>query len=352
MKPWLHVQGMHGMGDALHQRAVLRQLMKSHRVILEASWASMYHDLLGEDLILIRKPSSLRTQAKNVQRESEAKLFTPMTMPAARQMRVSYTGLNTLACPSKTVLEAMCVSTGTSYAEADYRLPVPAEWHTDLFKALGSLPANADRPWLVYRPLVERPEWRGSILRNAAPMAYAKVFEEIRDTFFVISVADLEPGKEWIYGPRLNADMTFHAGELNFEMLAALFEQSKVVYTSSGFGAILAPAVGTACISMTGGYEYPGCHDSAARFAPYLSIGPIVSCHCWTSACRRACDKSVDVGAANKRVRSFLSENSVQIADSTTSHEDMFLPPVPSVQRELLSGPATVLERQMRTRLW
>ena len=321
--PPLHFIGMHGLGDCLHQRAVLRQLMKSYDVTLDTSWAAMYHDLIADGLKVCRRPVGLRTQAKNATRE--ANLFSIGRHEYGTvTRRASYGRAQIMATESKTVLEAMCNVTGTNYAEADYRLPVPDRWNELLSEALGPLPARAsEKPWLVYRPLVARHEWRGSIQRNADPAAYAAILDAIRDQFFVISVADLEEGKEWIIGPDAKADLSFHHGELVFEALASLFKRSDLVMTSSGFGAILAPAVGTPCLSIVGGYEDPRCHDSAARFAPYLAIGPRVSCSCWTSMCRQPCNRAIDLDAALPRVREFASQVCIQIGDKAPQIGDV-----------------------------
>lgn len=314
---------MHGMGDCLHQRAVLRQLMESFDVSLDTSWAAMYHDLVATGrLKLVRRPVGLRTQAKNATRE--AKLFTIGRYEHGMETRrASYSGAQVKATASKTVLEAMCRATGTSYEKADYRLPIPDSWNGLLLDALGALPERAsEKPWLVYRPLVARHEWRGSIQRNADPAAYAAVLDAIRDQFFVISVADLEQDKEWIVGPDAKADLSLHQGELVFEALASLFKRSDLVLTSSGFGAILAPAVGTPCISVVGNYEDPRCHDSGARFAPYMAIGPRVPCSCWTSMCRQPCVKTVDLDAALPRVREFVSDKCIRFGDKRTQIGD------------------------------
>lgn len=318
-KPDLIVQGMHGLGDNIHQRAVLRQLMQTHSVTLETSWASVYHDLVGDDLKLVRRPVGLRTQTKNAQRE--AGLFSNSKPQNANTVRIRYGGANVMQTASKTVLEAMCQSAGVSYANADYRLPVLAKWLDDAaLKIVGSKVEG--KPLLVYRPLVARTEWRGSMARNADPDSYAEIYEMLRPHFFVVSIADLVPGKEWIVGPEVDADLKFHNGELTFEDLAALFRAADLVLTSSGFAAILAPAVETNCISVIGGYEGIKCHSSGARFAPHLTIGPEVPCQCWSSSCRQACDKTLNMGAATAAVINFVEEH---------------MPHVPTISRRVLS---------------
>jgi hypothetical protein len=300
--------------------------MQTHAVALETSWGAMYHDLIAEGLTLVRRPVALRTQTKNANRE--AHMFAPTARNYPMQMRVSYHGTHVLATKSKTVLEAMCDVTGTDYAAADYRLPIPDKWFdglevwTDKWRASG-------KPLLVYRPLVSRPEWRGSAARNADPVCYAELFATIRDHFFVISVADLAPGQEWIVGPQLRADVALHSGELTFEAMAALFSLADLVYTSSGFAAILAPAVGTPVVSVVGGYESAICHSSGQRFAPMLNIEPETPCSCWSSQCRVTCDKRIDMPKATARLREFVSETCIQTQDSyviQTPFEKMFAP--------------------------
>jgi ADP-heptose:LPS heptosyltransferase len=309
--PAIHIQGMHGLGDNIHQRAVVRQLMKRYRVTLETSWPSVYHDF---DIGLARRNVSLRTQQKNSEREADKFVSRhPLTRSG---MRISYTGQQVLASPSKTILEVMCNVTGTSFAEADFSFPIPDSWDHALDAALGPLPDRArGRPWVVYRPLCARPEWRGSMARNADPASYQELFNRIREQFFVISVADLVPTREWIVGPEMDADLKFHKGELHFELLAALMHRADLVFTSSGFAAVLGPAVGTPTISVIGGYEDTRCHDAGARHAPYLAIGPRVPCTCWTSACMRDCAKTIDMQIAGPAIDDFVSQTCIQTGD-------------------------------------
>lgn len=306
----LHIQGMHGMGDCLHQRAVLRQLMRAHDVTLETSWPAMYHDLMAEGLRVTRRHVALRTQTKNASRESESAKFSPLHQFTRAGIRIAYQGQQVLQTSSKTILEVMCNVTGTDYATADYRLPVPDAWHRLLCRSLPEVAPlrSIFRPWMFYRPLVARPEWRGSMARNADPAAYDDLYRSIRDRYFVISVADLAENQEWLVGPPADADLVLHKGELVFEALAALASKSALVFTSSGFAAVLGPAVGTPTISIVGGYEDYRCHDSGAKFAPYLAIGPEIGCSCWTSACQKVCDKSIDLDAAKAELAKFVED--------------------------------------------
>jgi hypothetical protein len=116
----------------------------------------------------------------------------------------------------------------------------------------------------------------------------------------------LEPGREWLVGPQLRADLKFHEGQLTFEQLAALTKAASLVVTSSGFAAILGPAVGTPTLSIIGGYEDGRAHDSGMRFAPYLAIEPEQPCRCWSSACAQPCTRKLNMSKAALAIQNFI----------------------------------------------
>jgi hypothetical protein len=117
----LHVVGMHGLGDNVHQRAIVRELRKNREVWLETPWPCLYHDM--PDLTLISRGTRLRTQAKNLQREN-AKFFKG-SMPLGMEMlTVSYR--SELVRTQGSVLGAM--SATCRVPVGDFRLPVPDEW--------------------------------------------------------------------------------------------------------------------------------------------------------------------------------------------------------------------------------
>ena len=321
------------MGDCLHQRAVVRQLMQRHDVWLETSWPCIYDDLIAEGLKVLGKRTSLRTQTKNANRPSEiAKFSHSLPPPNTRSIQMAYAVREIQSTPSKTVLEAMCVRAGCDFATADFRLPIPPEWITPQISTIN----GSGKPLMVYRPLTKRPEWSGGNARNADPAQYAELLAEVRDTFFIVSVADLVPSREWIDGPQLKADVTFHEGELVFEQLAALFSQADLIFASSGFAAVLGPAVETPTVSIIGGYEPIECHDAGARFAPYLAIGPV-----------HRPDKHFDMPTAKDRLRKFLSPICIQISDKPAPEiAAVFIPEGP-VQQPALSAQQLQLQRAM-----
>ncbi|WP_411887348.1 hypothetical protein [Hydrocarboniphaga effusa] len=297
----LLIHGMHGLGDNLHQRSVLRQLIPHHRIWLETPWPCVYHDLVGDRLKLISKGSRLRTQAKNATRE--AARFSRLPPPlSARRRPLSVSYAPDLVRSHGSVLGAMSAHCGVQMG--DFSLPIPGEWQAKASRWLAQW--SPSKPLMIYRPLVERSEWGGCPSRNPDHAAYAKLAESIRDRYFVISIADLQPGAEWIVGKPLNADVEMHAGELDFETIAALTARAALVFSSPGFAVILAQSVGAPVCCVFGGYENASSFSGGAHLAPYLGIQPINPCDCFSH--RHPCDKRIDMLSAMIDLQNFVNE--------------------------------------------
>jgi hypothetical protein len=330
------VRGMKGMGDNLHQRAIVRQLLELERVVyLETPWPCIYHDLVGSRLKLVRVATTLRTQAKNAQREKDAYLVANAPRKA-HEVRVWYTGEDVRRRGS--VLAAMLNATGCDLERADFRLPVPEEW----FRPVDALIARwkPQLPIMLYRPLVMRTEWGGCAIRNPNHDAYYTILQAIRRRFFVVSVADLVPDVEWVVGRDIMPDVQLHRGELPFESLAALAARSAMVYCSPGFAVLLAQSVGTPVTCVFGGYENSTSFIHGARHAPTLGIDPIIPCACFSHA--HPCKKAIDVDIAVRRVIHFANQDYTQarayVADrernpADTDRLDQALAPVHEPRR-------------------
>lgn len=286
----LVLHGMHGLGDNLHQRALVRQLMASHEVYLESSWVAPYWDLIGAGLKVLRKETSLRTQAKNAEREAE-QFWSGKPPESARHLQIWYRPEAVRRHGS--VLGAMCDGI-CDIAQADFRLPLPQAWLDRADALIASW--GSSKPLLILRPLVERKEWSGCATRNPDRAGYAALFAALRDRFFVISLADLVDGIEWMVGAKIESDVAFHHGELAFEMLAALFARAALVFCSPGFAVILAQAVETPAICTFGRYERAYSFSAGARFSPYLGIEPINPCDDFRHDDSH--DKTIDLASA------------------------------------------------------
>lgn len=289
-----YIEGMHGLGDNIRQRAIVREYLKKGPVWLTSSWVSVYEDLIPQGLHIVHRPSSLRTQTKNAERERERFSRVPIPRDATR-VRVWYPP--DLVRKSGTILKAM--GKATHCEPFDFTINVLADWWDSL---LQKLPANAiSKPIMLYRPLVDRPsDWGGCNARNPDFDAYSKLFEAIRDQFYVISVADLQPAKEWIVGVRHAVDYKFHAGELSVEELFALTKMASLVYCSPGFAAVMAQAVGTPVVCVFGGYERSSFFFDGHKIAPCVGIDTISPCDCFSHS--HACEKRIDIPTALRRI--------------------------------------------------
>ena len=298
------LDGMHGLGDNVHQRAVVRRLLDAgHPVWLRTPWPCLYHDFDPDRLRLVERGYTLRTQAKNARRERDAYSREPIPRNA-RAMRVWY-DYNSIRRTGSFIGGMIRTTFGVdaNVEGADFTLPVPTEWR---YKAAAFL-GRPSRPVMVLRPLVERPEWGGCKIRNPHHAAYAALYNSIRDRFFVVSVADLVPGLETLVGPKLEADMTLHAGELDAEALAGMIALAAVTFTSPGFAIALSQAVGTPVIAIFGAHELSRFYAYGNRFAPTLGIDPVTPCEHFSRLC--ACDKRIDIDAATIRIARFVESH-------------------------------------------
>jgi len=285
------VQGMLGLGDNLHQRAVIRQLMELDSVVLETPWPSVYHDMVGDRLRLTNRNTTLRTQAKNAARERD-KYTSRLSISSGH--RIWYTHDQIRQCGG--FLAAMCRNSGLPVG--DFSMPVPDSWKA---KAAALIPAQ-DKPIMFYRPLVDRTEWNGCMQRNPDRMAYVELAKSIRERFLVVSVADLEDGKEWAVSDSIGADIEFHRGELDFEALAGMMALSSLVFCSPGFALVMAQSIGRPMVAVFGGHESARLYDHGR--ADNLFIQPENPCECFSKT--HDCDKTINLRKAKDRLRDFV----------------------------------------------
>ena len=302
MRP-LVIDGMHGLGDNIHQRIIVRHFIKQgFDVWLKTPWPVVYHDMVGDRLHLMDSFSRLRTQAKNATRERD-KYFGKLPPRVFARHRVTYRPTDVLKHGS--VLGAMLANSNIMPSNWDFSLPVPVEWHV---KAAALLAFHRTvKPVLIVRPLIERTEWSGCGARNPDHTAYGLIFRSMGDEFFVVSVADIEHHREWLVGQPLRYDVAFHKGELDTETLIAMFARASLIYTSPGFAVPLAQAVSTPVICVFGGYE--NSRSFSAVPSAYLGIDPIKPCDNFSHG--GVWDKTIDLARAYANVRRFIDERVV-----------------------------------------
>lgn len=290
------VAGMFGMGDCLHQRAVLREMMHSSKVTLQTFYTAMYHDLIdsGLEVSLVNGPAARIKDAGNRSgaqgiRNAPARIgYTPET--------IKHHG---------SILAAMFASVGLKMPDRpDFSLPVKGAWRSAARRIIGD---TGGKPLMVYRPIVLNDVWSAPA-RSPDPEAYETLYRAIRDRFFVVSVCDLTTGGERIIGPEVDVDLKLHKGECDFEALAGLFAEAALVFGNPGFSGVLAQAVGTPLVCIYGANEsYRTTNSVGAHLAPTLAIEPITPCECHARVC--GCDKTIDVPAALVKLENFVTEH-------------------------------------------
>ncbi|WP_217577333.1 methyltransferase domain-containing protein [Mesorhizobium sp. GbtcB19] len=295
-KPSLVALGMYGMGDCLHQRAVVRELMKTHDVELQTFYTAMYHDLKAEGLKVTlvdgRLPPRIRDQG-NDNRAARARIN--------HSLRIGYDHAQTRK--HGTLLAAMFGSAGLPVPERpDFSLPVKPEWRAAARALVGD---TGGRPLMIYRPIIINGTWPCPS-RSPDPAAYAALYQSIKDRFFTVSICDLTQKGEQIVGEEQPTDLKLHRGEADFETLAGLFAEASLVFGNAGFTPILAQAVGTPNIVVYGGNEsFRYTNIVGAHLAPTLPIEPVKPCECFER--HHNCDKTIDLEAALPKVEAFAA---------------------------------------------
>jgi ADP-heptose:LPS heptosyltransferase len=289
------VRGMLGLGDNIHQRGIIKELMKHEKVWLETPWPCIYHDLVGDRLSLTYRKNNLRTQHKNAIREMRRFSSVP-PKEQLKEHKVWYTHQKVIEKGS--FFAAMCDN--SKVPKGDFSMPVPEEWKNKARKLVG----RRDKPILFYRPLVERKEWNGCKQRNPDAAAYVEILNKFRQDYFVVSVADLVPSVEWEVSASIRADKVFHRGELDIESIAGMMAISDLVYCSAGFSLVMSQAVGANMIAVFGGHESSRLYNHG--FKNNLFIDPINPCECFSKV--HACNKRIDIKQAEINIKEFLHD--------------------------------------------
>lgn len=204
------INSMQGLGDNIYQRAFVRELPKP--VWINTPWPELYGDIPGVNFV---KPvTRLRTQAKNVVRSAVKWVKAPRGL--VKQIHYGSHG----------IIPGMRRQFGV----------VPK-----VFDLPNYGPSPVEGRYAVVRPVTVRSEWLAEA-RNPLPEYINQAAETVREKGYkVVSIADLEDGKEWSVGPLPAADIVFHMGELDLNSLMALIAGASAVI--GGIGWILPAAI-------------------------------------------------------------------------------------------------------------
>lgn len=292
----MRIRGMYGIGDCLHQRAILRDLSNlGQSVELETFYHAMFYDLEGNNLSLRRFDSikpRIRDESQRTMSRTNGRIHADHRITYNRAMIAKF----------GSILAAQYSCVGLQMPERpDFSLPVPKSWQ-DRARARIS---KTSKPIMVYRPVVLNSVWK-SEARAPLVVDYAALFQSVRSKYHVVSVANLGDSGEYIVGEVQDADQYFHGGELCFEELAGLFSIADLAFTCPGFAPVLSQAVGARTVIVYGGNEsYKTTNSVGAHLADTLALEPINPCACHLK--EHDCDKTMNVPFALERLQEFVT---------------------------------------------
>lgn len=198
------VNSMRGLGDNIYQRAFVKAL--NGPVYLDTPWPELYRDI--PNVHFIRPDTKLRTQSKNIAKH------------AAWQPRPRHGSVLTIRYGTEGIIPGM---------RAAFRVRPQA------FDLPDFGPSPVAGKYVVVRPVTVRAEWRADT-RNPDPHYIQRcALAAIARGYTVVSVADLEPDKEWLVGEPAPADIRYHRGELDVVQLMALVQGASAVIGGIGW---------------------------------------------------------------------------------------------------------------------
>jgi hypothetical protein len=224
---------MYGLGDCIYSRAFVKTLSKIYQVRLQTTWPEIFSDLNVE---FIKPETSLRTQAKNVQKQNI------QWVKDSPNVRCGY-------ATNHLVRHNMFYGLEVAYDCKPSKLDLPYY----------PCPIPSGKKICVVRPATVRKEWIAES-RNPLPEYICMASEIAMQNYHVVVVADLEAGHEWIIGDMPKAHQYFVNGELNAEQLLGLIQHSALVIGGVGWivPAAIAANVNLFCIlGGQGGYNAP-----------------------------------------------------------------------------------------------
>lgn len=198
------VNSMRGLGDNIYQRAFVKAL--NGPVYIDTPWPELYRDL--PHVHFVRPDTKLRTQSKNIAKQT------------AWQPRPRHGSVLTIRYGTEGIIPGM---------RAAFRVRPQA------FDLPDFGPSPVSGKYVVVRPVTVRAEWRADTRNPVPEYPYAAAVEARARGYTVVSVADLEDGREWLIGCAPPADIEYHRGELDVSQLMALIQGAAAVIGGIGW---------------------------------------------------------------------------------------------------------------------
>lgn len=280
-RPKPYVWGMEAFGDSLYQRPFVKQLDSP---LVRTLWPQVYADIRGVRFV---EGGRLRTSVHNGA-IAKAQGFQFERFNAGLDWQ--HIGYSDPEC----ITDGIC---GTFRKQFASRLQVYDEPVYDL----PPLPPPKDvgqgsRKLAVIRPVTIRKEWQAEA-RAPDAKYIAEAADVLRERgYFVLSVAFLAQGEEWLVRPAPNADVSLHGGELTMWEIASLVQAASVCVGGVGFIIPLCASTHTPVYTVLGGFG--GINSPASVIDPAMDQAlfgwgvPDNYCRC-TDKQHTGCDKTI-----------------------------------------------------------
>lgn len=271
-----YLKMMQGLGDTLYLRPFIKYLAQHHRLYIETSWPELFTDI---DVFCVRPDNlKLRTQNKNISKNE--KYYTKHIPKDIVKEHVHY-GPN--------------IQTSNILTELNRRIGIPTRYITMDLDVVQKMNFNKDKPVVVVRPVTERAEWR-NIARNPIPEYIEQMTQQLMETHYVISIADLEYNQEWPLQKRMFAHRAYHYGELSGLEVLQYMKSADLLLGGPGFIVPAGIATGVKTVIVCGGqggYNHPKVISNPYQESPNMHyITPDSFCMC-TDMKHRHCAKMI-----------------------------------------------------------
>jgi ADP-heptose:LPS heptosyltransferase len=226
------VNGMQGLGDTIYQRPFIKSLANKYaKVYVETAWPELLEDI--DNIYFVKSETRLRTQSKNVASQDQSRWVSKPSGLKTITIRYGHKEMRTMSIP-----EAM----------KSYFYTNPVEWDLPVYEKSPVIGKYA-----VIRPVTARSEWP-NVARNCHSDYIKQASLLLKEAgYTVVSIADLEYGKEVLIGDEPYSDVKFHNGELSVKEIIALVNEACVVVSAVGFMAPMTMALGIPYICILGG---------------------------------------------------------------------------------------------------
>lgn len=273
------VHCMEGIGDQIYMRPFIRMLAEDNEVHLSTVLPDLFSDL---NVKFVSRPDSLyRTQKKNathVKYEEQQKYD--------REILTKYTKEH---LQNNSIISHFESTFGFNVGDTNplFNLPYFGAHDVDLPRG---------KKIAIIRPVTIRKEWA---CKTRAPRSeyIAWCCSELKKAgYYTISIADTEPGLEWIEGEIPNADLKLHKGELGLYKTLSLMEDADIVVGGSGFiiPAVMSMAKPSLFVIFGGRGLYDNPHKVFSFKTNMKKIGWVLPdrfCRC--SLMEHDCDKTI-----------------------------------------------------------